>query len=284
MMVALRNALVGIKKQESGYWGLCFTAEEANSSIKLYKSVGTPPAALFSISYDGQIWQDYTEGDVIALTNVGDKVYFAARENTTNTKICGNARQVRKFTTTGLLAASGNIMSLFVNDEAQWQNVQIKGTIRQLFNDATITTAPELPAMDLSSADIGVYNGLFLNCSTLRIGPSILPETHSYANCYGGMFNGCSSLIKAPEIMLTENTSNGCLAAMFYGCTSLTEVKVHFTSWNLYGGLYTTRQWMYDVSSNGTLHCPVELGTNETIQRDITGNYCPEGWTVINDV
>ena len=54
MMVSLRNSLVGNKKQSSEYWGLCFTAEEANSTVKLGQKIGSSkPTAYFAISYDG---------------------------------------------------------------------------------------------------------------------------------------------------------------------------------------------------------------------------------------
>lgn len=86
MMIALKNALVGNQTQPStAGWQLCFTAEEANSTVKLGPRVGTPPAANFAISYDAQTWEDYTEKTVITLQNVGDKVYFAARGTSVNT-------------------------------------------------------------------------------------------------------------------------------------------------------------------------------------------------------
>lgn len=136
MMVALRNALVGNKKQESGYWGLCFTAEEANSTIAMSK-VGSPPARSFVVSYDdGKTWQSFNpDSDVITLANVGDKVCMGAAFGETYTQISTGARASRKFVITGAVAASGNIMSLLVNDKNAWQSIQM-GThcFRLLFN------------------------------------------------------------------------------------------------------------------------------------------------------
>ena len=55
MMIGLRNALVGNRASPSGeYWGLCFTAEQANSTVKLGQKIGSSkPTAYFAISYDG---------------------------------------------------------------------------------------------------------------------------------------------------------------------------------------------------------------------------------------
>ena len=44
-----------------------------------------------------------------------------------------------------------------------------------------------------------------------------------------------------------------------------------------------TLSWLgSSIVQTGTFHCPVELGTNETIQRGYS--YCPSNWTVVNDV
>ena len=126
MMVALRNALVGNKKQESGYWGLCFTAEEANSTIAMSK-VGSPPARSFVVSYDdGKTWQSFNpDSDVITLANVGDKVCMGAAFGETYTQISTGQRVIRRFVITGAVAESGNIMSLLVNDKNAWQSIQM---------------------------------------------------------------------------------------------------------------------------------------------------------------
>lgn len=283
MMVALRNALVGNKKQESGYWGLCFTAEEANSTIVMSKKSGSPPARSFVVSYDdGNTWQSFDpNSDTITLANVGDKVCMGAAFGETYTQISTGARASRRFAITGAVAASGNIMSLLVNDKNAWQSIQMGSwCFYQLFYQCNVTSAPELPSMLLNTY---CYRQMFTDCSLLTTMPSILPAQILPNNCYYLMFANCSSLVRAPEIASTTIAGSRCLGAMFNGCSSLSEVKVHFTEWarNIY---QNTEFWLKDVSSIGTLHCPVELGTNETIQRDTTGSFCPEGWTVINDV
>ena len=68
-------------------WGaiadwLCFTAEETNSTVQLNK-VGSPTEIYLEISTDGSTWKDYTwaenTGGTLTLANVGDKVYFRAK-------------------------------------------------------------------------------------------------------------------------------------------------------------------------------------------------------------
>ena len=66
---------------------LCFTAEEANSTLHLDK-VGSPNAISLETSMDGNTWSDYSwtenTGDTLTLANVGDKVYMRAKtENQT---------------------------------------------------------------------------------------------------------------------------------------------------------------------------------------------------------
>lgn len=65
----------------TGDW-LCFTAERANSTVKLNK-VGSPDAISIETSTDGSTWTDYSwtynTGDMLTLANVGDKVYMRAK-------------------------------------------------------------------------------------------------------------------------------------------------------------------------------------------------------------
>jgi hypothetical protein len=61
---------------------LCFTAEEAGSTIKMSKS-GSAPTVYLETSPTGEdgSWSEYIVGTTpeIRLTNVGDKVYFRAK-------------------------------------------------------------------------------------------------------------------------------------------------------------------------------------------------------------
>lgn len=64
-----------------GDW-LCFTAEQANSTVHLDKN-GSPNAISLETSTDGSTWTDYSwtdsTGDTLTLANVGDKVYMRAK-------------------------------------------------------------------------------------------------------------------------------------------------------------------------------------------------------------
>ena len=57
---------------------LCFTAEEANSTVDLEK-YGSPNDISLETSTDGSNWTDYTNRPTLTLTNVGDKVYMRAK-------------------------------------------------------------------------------------------------------------------------------------------------------------------------------------------------------------
>ena len=90
---------------------LCFTAEEANSTLHLDK-VGTPNAISLETSNDeGVTWTDYSltdsTGDTLTLANIGDKVYMRAK--TENKTIGSSNSNYYQFKMTGKIAASGNI-------------------------------------------------------------------------------------------------------------------------------------------------------------------------------
>ena len=93
MMVALRNALVGNKKQESGYWGLCFTAEQAGSTVAMIPLLNPSWTPTIMTSTDGgETWENFVANStVINLANIGDKVWFKAGQGG-NAKIGGTLR------------------------------------------------------------------------------------------------------------------------------------------------------------------------------------------------
>lgn len=89
---------------------LCFTAEQANSTVHLDK-VGSPNAVSLETSTDGRSWSDYSwsgnTGDTMTLTNIGDKVYMRAKNE--NSTIGSSDTNYYTFVMTGQIAASGNI-------------------------------------------------------------------------------------------------------------------------------------------------------------------------------
>jgi len=70
------------------YAGLCFTAEEDDSTVSLNNVAGT-----YATSTNGSRWHNYRLGTTIHL-NKYQRVYFAAK--TTN-DTCWNRRYVSKF-------------------------------------------------------------------------------------------------------------------------------------------------------------------------------------------
>lgn len=135
---------------------LCFTAEAANSSVKLVKDSGNNKISL-TYSVDGVNWKLYEIGSKIELANVGDAVYFKAEDN--NTSLEGY-----RFNMTGEIAASGSVMALLNGYD----------------------TLAEIPSEYC-------FNKLFMNCESLTALPE-LPATVLPRGCYSSMFEGCDRL------------------------------------------------------------------------------------------
>ena len=222
MSIAARNAMLagGGSQPSGGYWGLCFTAEQANSTVRISKT-GNPISKTILYSTDAVNWSAYTIGTDIVLENVGDKVWMKAGEGGNSgswfTSIMANYR----FKMTGLIAASGNLMSI-VDGETETFTAK---KFQSLFQGCTsLTTAPALPATTLVNS---CYNSMFSGCTSLTTAPA-LPATTLATNCYLMMFYNCRSLISAPAVLPAEtlvagtSENNGCYGQMFYRCTSLT--------------------------------------------------------------
>ena len=212
---------------------LCFTAENANSTLHLDK-VGSPTEIYLETSNDeGVTWTDYSwtdsTGDTLTLANVGDKIYFRAK--TENQTIGSSNSNYYKFIMSGKIAASGNIQTLLKADGSRTDVPN--NCYNNMFNGCTsLTTAPKLPATTLSN---NCYYYMFEGCTSLTSAPE-LPATTLANYCYANMFNGCTSLTSAPELPATTIASN-CYRAMFQGCTSLTSAP-ELSATTLIGGCY----------------------------------------------
>jgi hypothetical protein len=114
----------------------------------------------------------------------------------------------------------------------------------------SLTIAPALPAT--TSAD-SCYSSMFQGCTSLKSAP-LLPATTLATGCYMDMFNGCTSITKAPDLNAIV-LSRDCYANMFYGCSKLNSVKMF--AMNI--GENSLHNWLYGVSSSGTLTKRVEL-------------------------
>ena len=196
---------------------LCFTAEEAGSTVKLTK-VGSAPDVNLQTSTNGSSWNPYTIEDTITLANIGDKVYFKAVGS--NTKMGSDAYSYNNFVMTGKIAATGNVNSLLEEDEETARTMSLAGRDNcyfGMFRECTsLTQAPELPAMELPQ---DCCKFMFSNCTSLVKSPEI-PATILRGYSCSNMFQGCISMVETPVIHATT-VSESCCNNMFGGCTSL---------------------------------------------------------------
>jgi hypothetical protein len=197
---------------------LTFTAEQANSTIKLSK-VGSPPNVNLTYSTDGTHWNTYTVEDVITLSNIGDKVMFRGSNNTFSTPMM----HYHKFVMTGRISASGDVTSMLNNRGGNIFGGNIySGVMLYMFSGCTsLTTAPNLPSTALGTY---CYSYMFQGCTSLTTPPE-LPATTLANFCYYEMFSGCSSLTTTPTLPATTLNGN-CYNGMFRGCTALTQAPL----------------------------------------------------------
>ena len=193
---------------------LCFTAEEAGSTVAMAVN-GTPTKGqAFEYSTDGTNWSVFTPGTTtITLANVGNKVYFRGD----NTTISESTNIYYRFVMSGKIAASGNIMSL-LDKTCKSRTISNKFCYyRMFYNCTSLTTAPVLPATTLANH---CYFNMFYGCTSLTTAPA-LPATTLADYCYYRMFYNCTSLTTAPSLPATT-LADYCYGSMFRGCRNLT--------------------------------------------------------------
>ena len=272
---------------------LCFTAEEAKSTVKMIKANEAPTVYLeTSTTGEEGSWSEYKIGSIIVLPNVGDKVYFRAKQD--NERFSQDSDNSNRFVMTGKIEASGNLNTLL---KADGSVIDLTGRDycynRMFFNCSSLTKAPELPAMTLADQ---CYVSMFYGCTSLTQAPE-LPATTLADYCYYYMFLGCTSLTQAPELPATT-LADGCYEYMFAYCTSLTKapelpatalvdycysrmfsycsklnsINVNFSAWN---PINATTNWISGVASPGTFICPTSLSETRGASN------IPYGWTVV---
>lgn len=206
---------------------ITFTSEEDNSSIGLNK---LSTNQILEYSTDTTTWNTFDTTTNIPLNN-GDKVYVRGVLSGNNT-----TSNYTRFKMTGKIAASGNCNTL-------WNYNDLDAPLKEycgyyMFQNCTsLTTAPELPAIELAS---GCYKSMFDRCTSLVQAPE-LPATTLDNDCYNGMFIRCTSLVQAPELPATE-LADSCYYYMFYGCTSLVqapELPAIIVANNCYGSMFS---------------------------------------------
>ena len=146
-------------------WWLCFTAEEAGSTIKMeHYGGGAPSISLETSVDDGATWQSFTvDSTKITLSNVGNKVFFRAGPNG-NATISIDENNENNFIMTGKIAASGNLHSLL--------------------------NATAIP----STIPANCYSNLFYGCKSLT--SAIIPDAAIFTSkCYSYLFQQCTGLL-----------------------------------------------------------------------------------------
>lgn len=120
-----------------------------------------------------------------AMQSVDKKLYLRGKGNTSFGKAYGVAWQL-----SAKAGCSGNIQTLL-----DWENppTSISSNhcyISMFFECANLTTAPELPATELTNS---CYNSLFYGCTNLTTAPELPAETLA-ERCYYRMFYKCTKL------------------------------------------------------------------------------------------
>ena len=246
---------------------LCFTAEEDGATIGMYINGTLTTIPNFEYSYDGNVWNQFNPGaTVVTLDKTGDKIYFRGDNpngvNFYNSSNLYEPSYVSFKIKDKKVAVSGNIMSL-IDPTCLLKRIPCQGCFFMLFNQTKISTAPELPATELTDY---CYFGMFA-ATTLTTAPK-LPATVMADYCYSEMFAACDKLISAPELPATS-LAIGCYDYMFGSCTKLNNLKVYFTNWADF-----TNGWLIGVQSTGTFICP------STLPQVFDYAHIPEGWSV----
>ena len=202
---------------------LCFTAEEDGSSVAL-STTGSPTSTpVLQTSSNGVNWASYTIGSTITLAEQGDKVYFKGDNAVFSTSV----DDYYKFSMTGQVAASGNVMSLV--DSSCQQTTVAQYMFRGLFAGCSaLTTPPDLPAITVAKE---CYRSMFSECTSLTEAPE-LPAMSLVNSCYYRMFYGCTALTSAPELPATT-LGQACYYGMFSGCTALVNPPTEIPANNL---------------------------------------------------
>lgn len=192
---------------------LCFTANTANSTVKLNKN-GSPTVVTLETSTDGINWSTYTFGTTITLSNVWDKIYWR-NTSESNTWFSKGTSHYYQFVTTWSMAASWDINYLLN-----------KNSTNVLVGD-------------------WCYYNLFLNCSSLTSCPKVSATTLTQ-RCYYQMFRWCSNLETLPKLPAIT-LQKYCYWVMFADCT---KIKLNSTqTWEYQTPYMIPAEWTWTTAS-----------------------------------
>lgn len=252
------------------FTGLKFTANTASSMSFNNSSV----QLMYKIN-DGS-WTLYDTASVTIQLQANDVIYWKRSVSTIRTF------QLGKFTMSGNLSVSGNIMSLLdgenfetMTDLTGWgSSSAADGIFANIFAGCSALRNPQtngivLPATTLST---GCYYEMFRNCSNLGYAPA-LPSLTLATSCYQGMFSG-TNITTAPDLNATT-LSPYCYETMFFDCPNVNYIKCLATNTSETSAL---NLWTAGVALSGTFI------KNASATGWTTGyNGIPSGWTVIEE-
>ena len=149
------------------------------------------------------------------------------------------------------------------------------------------------PDMKTNIVESGACYCMFEGCKNLKYPPSLNFTTLKAYSCHNMFYENSLAYTPAITVQNVQTRSfsqtfyknvnlNHCYLPfselapsscyrMFYNCSGLKTLAVHFSDW---GPTYTTHEWVYSVSSQGTFYCP------ETLTRQNGITYIPSRWTV----
>ena len=197
---------------------LTFTTDTGNSTIRLVKNSEPAPISL-EYSTDGTIWQSYTIGDTINLTNPNDFVKLRG-----DNQITFNRNNFYSFVMTGSLYGSGDVTSLF----------------NLIGGNYSLITIPSL------------FNG----CEALKSAPN-LPSTSIGDWGYYRTFRGCSNLTQAPFLPCNGSIDAQMYRELFFQCSKLNYVKIAATI--ISDQIWSLSSWLAGVAATGIVECNPNL-------------------------
>lgn len=200
---------------------------------------------------DGTTWSSWNGSTTVTAGVINGKYRIGLR-GTGNTKFSTGSAPYTDYTFTisGInVTFEGYLASLFdYQTVASGNNLPslTQYACNYLFNGNT--SIVNTPRFEYISTSIGIYMGMFSNCTNLKKAHNLPAPTlynYSYNNMFYNdtslirapeisarhgaqyalmsMFEGCSALVQAPAINL-QSGSTGCLRNMFNGCLNLEEI------------------------------------------------------------
>lgn len=162
-------------------------------------------------------------------------------------------------------------------------------TFRQTFNQcSSLTSAAPTNIIDIDTSATNHFRSMYYQCyaltdaSPMHIGFATTEQYTFYQT-----FMSCNKLITPPDLTSITTLGNQSLYRTFYGCNSLTSLRVGFSQWGSETesdtDFHATKQWTYNVNTNGTFYCPSALPqTKNSSDNTTVSDYIPYNWNVSN--